>query len=419
MTAHDVVVIGAGLAGLAAARQLAIHDVDVVVLEAGDEVGGRVRTDRVDGLQLDRGFQLYNPAYPEPSRVLDHDALMLRPFTPGLIAATSGGPVRLADPRKRPGWAADALSSRSGTLVGKARFARYAWRCSRTAPAVLASSIDFPAEVALRSAGIDEGFLETVLRPFLAGVFLEDRLETSRRFMDLVLTSFVKGSPSVPALGMQAIPQQLHDALPAGTVRLSTAAASVDGAAVSTDDGIVSGRAVIIATDPQAAGRLAPGLAIPRGRAVTTWYYLADGDPMLLTHGQPVLVVDGERRGPVINTVVLTHAAGSYATRGRVLVSASGLGECDDAATERQVRTQLSVLYGVSTSGWEHVATYAIPYALPAMTAPHDVRKPVSLGEWLYVAGDHRDTASIQGAMVSGRRTADAVIRHLGITVAT
>jgi phytoene dehydrogenase-like protein len=418
VTAHDVVVVGAGLAGLAAARQLAIHGVDVVVLEASDSVGGRVRTDRVDGLLLDRGFQLYNPAYPEPSRVLDHEALTLRSFAPGVIVATSDGPVHLADPRKQPRWAVEALNSRSGSLAGKLRFARYAWQVARTPARELETSIDFPAEVALRSAGIDDGFLESVLRPFLAGVFLEDRLETSRRFMDLVLTSFVKGAPAVPAQGMQAIPEQLHHALPSGTVRCQFAARSVDGGHVTTDDGVVSGRAVIIATDPQAAAHLAPGLAVPRGRSVTTWYYLADGDPALLTDGLPVLVVDGERRGPVVNTVILTHAAASYATRGRVLVSASALGEHDDRETESAVRAHLASLYAADTARWEHVATYAIPYALPEMTVPLDTRKPVALGEWLYVAGDHRDTASIQGAMVSGRRTANTVLRHLGLPVA-
>ena len=415
---HDVVVIGAGLAGLAAARQLAIHGADVVVLESSDAVGGRVRTDRADGLLLDRGFQLYNPAYPEPSRVLDHDALMLRAFTSGVIAATARGPVRLGDPRRQPAWAPDALSRRSGTVAGKLRFARYAWQVSRTGPKVLETSTDFPAEVALRSAGVDDAFLETVLRPFLAGVFLEDGLQTSRRFMDLVLTSFVKGAPSVPAQGMQAIPQQIHDALPAGTVRLGISAHSVDGGQVATDDGTIAGRTVIVATDPPTAARLAPGIAIPEGRAVTTWYYLADGDPRQLTDGQPVLVVDGERRGPVINTVVLTHAAGSYATGSRVLVSASALGSHDDAQTQSAVRTHLATLYGVDTSHWEHVRTYAIPYALPAMNVPLAARQPVALGEWLYLAGDHRDTASIQGAMVSGRRAANAVLRHLGIPIA-
>ena len=415
---HDVVIVGAGLAGLAAARHLAIHGVDVTVLEASDAVGGRVRTDRVDGLLLDRGFQLYNPAYPEPARVLDHDALMLRSFVPGVIAHSAEGAIRLGDPRRLPAWAPDAASRRSGSLSGKLRFARYAWHVAHTSARVLEAQPDFPTHVALRSAGVDDAFLETVLRPFLAGVFLEDRLDTSRRFLDLVLTSFVRGRPSVPAQGMQAIPEQLRDALPDGTVRLGAAARAIDGGRVHTEDADVSGRCVIVATDPPAASALVPGLEVPAGRPVTTWYFLADGDPAALSEGRPVLIVDGARRGPVINTVVLTHAAASYATGGRILVSASSLGTNTGSDDEARVRDHLTQLYGVRTDGWTTVAAYPISYALPAMTPPLDTRKPVALSDSLYVAGDHRDTASIQGAMVSGRRAANAVLQHLGLRAA-
>jgi phytoene dehydrogenase-like protein len=407
---HDVVIVGAGLAGLAAARQLSIHGRDVVVLEASDDVGGRVRTDRVDGLLLDRGFQLFNPAYPEAARVLDYAALDLRAFTPGLIAATPEGQVRLGDPRRRPTWAADALSPRSGSLAGKLSFASYAWRTSRTPASRLEKSVDFSTEVALRSAGVDDNFLETVLRPFLAGVFLEDRLDTSRRFLDLVLTSFVKGTPSLPAAGMQAIPQQLSAALPAGTVRLNMPVRAVSAGRVATDDGELLARNVIVATDPAGADVLLPGLPVPAARSVTTWYYVADH--AVLTSGDAVLVVDGSRQGPVLSTVAITNAAPTYASGGRVLVTASALGLHDDRETERRVRTHLSRMYAVSTDEWEHVATYAIPYALPAMLPPLDVRQPVSVGEGLFVAGDHRDTASIQGAMVSGRRAADAILHN-------
>lgn len=415
---HDVVIVGAGLAGLAAARQLAIHGVDVVVLESSDDVGGRVRTDRVDGLLLDRGFQLYNPAYPEAARVLDHAALDLQPFSPGVIAMTDRGPTRLGDPRRVPRWATDALSARSGRLGGKLRFAAYAWQTARLGRAERENRDDMPADVALLSAGVDPTLLDTVVRPFLSGVFLEDRLATSRRFMDLVLTSFLKGVPAVPAQGMQAIPEQLRDALPPGTVRCGVSVQSVTDGSVHTDAGILTARTVIVATDPQAAGRLLPGLPVPEGRDVTTWYFLADSSPSLLTGGDPVVLVDGRspaRRSPLVNTVVLTHAAPSYASGGRVLVSASALGLHGGVGMESVIREHLAQLYGVGTRSWEHVATYPVPYALPAMTPPLQVRKPVALGEWLFVAGDHRDTASIQGAMVSGRRAADAALVHLGV----
>ena len=411
---RDVVIVGAGLAGLTAARHLHDHGIDALVLEASDGVGGRVRTDVVDGLRLDRGFQLLNPSYPEARRFLDLDALELRGFTAGVIAMTPNGPTRLADPRSKPLWSVSALSQRSGSLLSKARFAAYAVQVARTPVAALQQRPDVSAYDALRAAHIDEQLIDTVLRPFLAGVFLEGALDTSRRMMDLILRSFVLGTPSVPALGMQAIAEQLRGALADEAVRLNTPVNAVARGQVVTDDGTLTAGAVVVATDAPTAARLLPALAVPEGRSVTTWYFVADQPGSALAGGDPVLTVDGF--GAVLNTVVLTNAAPSYASAGRTLVSASALGLHPDGNDIPRVLAHLARLYDADTHGWEHVATYPIPFALPSMPAPLEIRQPVDLGGGVFVAGDHRDTASIQGAMVSGRRTADAVLSHLGVT---
>lgn len=409
---HDVLIVGAGLAGLAAARQLAIHGVDVAVLEGSDGVGGRVRTDHANGFTFDRGFQLLNPSYPEVMRVLDLPALELRGFVPGVEVVIGHGRTRLADPRRKVAWAGRALSSRTGSALSKSRFAKYAWSRSRIGMSALVAEPDCSAEVALRGLGIDDALLERVLRPFLCGVFLESDLRTSRHFLDLVLRSFARGIPSVPAKGMQAIPDQLHQALPPGTVQLNQRAASVSGTHVSTPGCEYTAKAVIVATDPLTAGRLVAGIDIPTGNAVTTWYHSTSAR---LTDGEGLLVVDGDRRGPVMNTVAISNAAPEYAPAGMTLVSSSVLGADDTPAAEEAVRAHLSRLHGVPTKDWAFMASYAIPYALPSMLPPFALQRPVELADGLFVAGDHRDTSSIQGAMVSGRRAADAVLDLLGV----
>jgi len=149
---------------------------------------------------------------------------------------------------------------------------------------------------------------------------------------------------------------------------------------------------------------------------VTTWYHSTDD--LGIAKGRPVLHLDGDgdgdRGGPIVNSVVMSHAAPAYAPSGRALIASSVLGTEGRANDEAAVLAHAADLYDTSTSGWETVAVYRIPDALPAMPPPHDFRQPVSLGEGLFVAGDHRDSASIQGAMVSGRRTAHAVLSHLG-----
>jgi len=409
----DVIVVGAGLAGLAAARHLAIHDVDVVVLEAGDDVGGRVRTDTIDGFTLDRGFQLYNPAYPEAARVLDHQALDLRPLVPGVIVAGTSGANRLGDPRSRPTWALGALPFSTGSPLSKLRFASYAWRNSRRPVADLLDEPDSSALEEFRSIGLDANLIDRVLRPFLTGVFLESDLATSRRFLDLVMRSFVRGTPALPAAGMQAIPRQLCDSLPDACVRLNTAVTGVRESTVQTDHGAIKARAVIVATDPVTARELLPEITVPLGRPTTTWYHATRTWPR--RPGCSALIVDGDRRGPVVTTVPLTYAVPEYAPAGMALISTSTLGIASSSDDEQAVRRHLALLYDCDTSDWELIAHYDIAYALPAMLPPLNARQPVDLGGGRFVAGDHRDTASIQGAMVSGRRSAQAVLRLLGM----
>lgn len=397
----EIIVIGAGLAGLAAARHLIAAGRDVRILEASDGVGGRVRTDAVDGYLIDRGFQLFNPAYPEAQRVLDLDALELQPFTRGVVVAAGDEHFRLADPRQQPAWVADTVFAPVGGLKSKLRFARYAIACSRGTPPD--DEIDMPAEVGLLSAGIDVKFLERVLRPFLSGVFGESRLRTSKRYLDQVLRSFVNGTPSVPALGMQAIPEQLATGLP---IEFGARVDSVTPGKVAVNGTTAKADTVIVATDPVTAAQLLKTVTPPTMNALSTFWFATDD---VITDGVPVLVVDGQRRGPVVNTVSMTNAAPNYSITGKGLVAASTLGV---AATESEVRRHLALLHRCDTSAWELVSTSRIEHALPFHPVEQPLRQPVELGGGVFVAGDHRDTPSIQGALVSGRRSAEAVLKR-------
>lgn len=407
----EVVVVGAGLAGLATALHLQRGGVEVTVLEAAETVGGRVRTDVVDGFRLDRGFQLYNPAYPEGAAMFDHARLDLKPFERGARVIIGDSAYRLGDPRAHPTWLTDVLRAPVGGIAGLGRFALYALRCASTDPRKLESADDMPVRLAFEAAGLDAPLIDHLLRPFLSGVFLEGELSTSRRFADLVLRSFVRGTPAIPSLGMQALPEQLAGQV--HSLHLGNPVQSVDGTRVRTDSGEIEARAVVVAVDPTSVSQLVPQIGEVRTHSCTTWYHVPTQGPTELADGLALLTLDGDGRGPLVNSAVLTHAAPSYAPPGYSLVSSTALGIADDHS-EKTVRKHLQRLYGVDTSGWECIASYAVDPALPAMDVPLQTRKSVQVGPGVFVAGDHRDTASIQGALVSGRRAAQAVIGALG-----
>lgn len=406
-SAVDVAIVGAGLAGLNAARELVRRGVSVAVLEAGDEVGGRVRTDTVDGRLLDRGFQLYNPAYPEGARVLDHDELQLRGFDRGVRLLRGSGAVTLRDPRQAPASIAQLRRVPGGPLA-LLRFAQYAAACGFLPARRLLRRPDAPAGEVLRRAVGGDALVDALLRPFLSGVFADAELATNRRYADLVLRSFVRGTPALPARGMRAIPQSLAGDVGAHRIHLGVPALRVTSTSVAHHGGTLRARQVIVAVDGSTAARLVPAVPEPRWRALTTWYFAApDGavaDPQLL-------MVDADRRGVVANLAAVSAVAPSYTRAGELLVAATAVGVGhDDAAA----RAHLAVLLGRAANQWPLVGRYEIPRALPAVPVPADLRAGQDFGGVL-VAGDHRDTPSIQGALVSGRRAATEALRRLGI----
>ncbi len=348
---------------------------------------------------------MLNTDYPRVRRELDLAALQVQAFTPGALVHIDGALHRLADPRRLPLAALDTLSAPIGSIADKLRLAAMVASNAVLPVPQLLSRPERSAYDAARASGLSDTIIDRFVRPFLSGVLLEDGLETSSRFVDLVWRSFARGTVGVPAYGMAAIPRQLAAEL---DVHLNVRVQTVQSGAVNTDAGSVACRAVVVAADPVAATTLLPVLGpSPVMRAVTTHYHATPEPPLR----EPILVLDGDRSGPVVNSLVLTNAAPSYSGDGRALVSSSVLGtEADDDA----VRRHLTVLYGRSTEDWELIDVAQVPHALPAALPPlGNLRKPVSLGHGLYVAGDHRDTPSIQGAMASGARAARAVIRQL------
>ena len=268
---------------------------------------------------------------------------------------------------------------------------------------------DVSTATALARRGISRRTVDAVLRPFFAGVFLEDQLTTSVRFFDLMLRMFVRGHSTLPTFGMQALPEHLAAHLPPERVRLGTSVTGVDADGVTTTAGRVDARAVVVATDAAGARALVPRVREVTWNGVTTLYHAAPVDPL----GEPTLLLDCDD-DLVCSTTVLSAVSRSYAPSGRHLVSTSVLGgdRGDPDGLERAVRHRLGVLYDTSTADWQHLATYPIPHALPAMPAPHPLRRPVRVGG-AYVCGDHQDTSSIQGALVAGRRAAEAVVTDL------
>jgi phytoene dehydrogenase-like protein len=410
----DVVVVGAGLAGLCCARELAAEGVEPLVLEASDAVGGRVRTDRLEGFLLDRGFQILLTAYPECRRVLDYAALDLKPFYPGARVRFGGGFYRMADPTRAPLDAVAGAFSPIGTLADKLAILRVRQRAREGTLDDLFARPETTTLDALRGHGFSEAMIERFFRPFLGGIFLERELQTSSRMFEFVFRMLSEGDNALPARGMVAIPEQLAEGLPGGTIRFGAPVREAGPGRVVLESGdVLEAKAVVVAVEGPAAARLTGRTPAPESCAQTCVYFAAETAPF---DGKEI-VLDGDNRGPITNLAVVSNVAPAYAPPGAHLIAAVAVGDPgldDDALTEAMV-AQAKDWFGDAVARWRRLRVYRIAHALPAQRPPALVvaRRPVRLDEGLFVCGDHRDTASIQGAMESGRRAADAVLEAL------
>jgi phytoene dehydrogenase-like protein len=411
----DVYVVGAGLAGLRCARRLHERGVTATVLEAGDAVGGRVRTDRVDGFLLDRGFQVLLTAYPEARSVLDYRELELHPFYPGALVWTGGRFVTVADPFRRRLDGLRSLVAPVGGLGDKLKLASLRRRVMAGSLEELFARPETSTGQALARDGFSDEMVDRLLRPLFGGLLLDRELGASSRMFEFLYRMLALGEAALPTRGMAAIPEQLANGLPPGCVRLGQKVTEVgDGGLVLHAGERLRARAVVVATDgPTAAGLLGEGAA-PASAAACCLYFAADRAPI----DEPVLVLDGDGAGPVNHLCVPSAVAPTYAPAGMSLVSATVLerpGLPRGADLEAAVLGQLADWFGSAVVGWRHLATYQIPHAQPAQPpgALDPPARPVRVRPGVYVCGDHRDNASIDGALTSGRRAADAVLEDL------
>lgn len=407
----DVVVVGAGLAGLAAAVHLEAAGRSVRVLEASDGVGGRVRTDVVEGFLLDRGFQVLLTAYPEVATMLNAEALRLGAFDPGAVIRHAGRFHTITDPFRRPLSLPGTALTRVLPLRDKLRVAGLRRRVTAGPAVELLRAPETSTLAHLQAAGFSPAAIDRLFRPLFGGIQLDPTLGTSSRMFDIIYRCLATGDSALPAAGMGAISAQLAGRLMPSTVVLNAEVVHVDGAGATTADGRHHrARAVIVAADGPGAARL---LSLPEvaGHGVSCCWFAAPSPPLR----RPVVVLDADRSGPALNVAMISEAAPTYAPEGQALIAAAcphvGLDPAIDLATGLgdATRAQMRTWFGEQVNDWRLLRTDHIAHAQPVQSPPFSPVKPLRVGDGLFVAGDHRDTSSIQGALFSGRRVAAAV----------
>ncbi|MGC8510517.1 MAG: FAD-dependent oxidoreductase [Acidimicrobiales bacterium] len=402
---YDVVIVGAGLAGLRAAQVLDDHGLDVLLVERAARIGGRVHSFEVDGFVVDEGFQLVNPSYPELRAAGVVASLDLRPF-PGLVSyGEEGSRWTLADPRRWP------LRAISELLHGRPRLDD-AWRLARllaearvASASRLTSLPDRSTREGLEEAGLSDATIEQIVAPFLRGALLDDQLETSWRYTRLLLKSLVSGRPSTPSGGVRQLPRALIASASKVDLRLGQWVRRVSANSVHSDEGQWRARAVLVATDQDGAASLLGGSATG-WRPTTTWWFATPR----VVHGERLRLEGGAHT--ITSMLDLASVAPERAPAGRSLIAVAVNG-LYDASRDEALADVVARFYDLDRRDVDLVVRTPVDRALPRVATPLDLTRPSRRGD-VFVAGDYLQTPSIQGALVSGRRAATAIVEALG-----
>ena len=421
-----VLIVGAGLSGLTCALRLHQAGIPVHIIEASDGVGGRVRTDQVDGFLLDRGFQVYLSAYPQAGELLDLEALELQAFEPGAIVYDGKGLKRVMDVFRRPRYLIGSALSSIGSLADKMRVALLRFQTLGSSEEEIRDHKDQSTESFLREFGFSEKMINGFFRCFYGGIFLETELRTSSRMFEFTFKMFSQGSATLPARGMGSIPLQLARRLPAETIRINSPATSVTCSSVTLANGsVLQGSHVVLATQASQTSEFIPSFSshAPQWRSVTNVYYAADKSPLK----EAIIALNGSSKGLVNNVCVPSDVSPLYAPEGKSLISVSLLGLHRDEHIPTEVKKELAAWFGEQVDGWQHLRTDIIKHALPeqapeenqqndteADTGTHtEAPKGFLKIDDIMICGDHTTSASIEGAIISGNQTAAALLASI------
>ena len=408
---QDVIIIGAGLAGLSAALHLHRQGRKVLILEATDRAGGRIKTDLYEGFLLDRGFQVLLTAYPESKSLLNYADLNLKKMLPGATVLYDDGQFEIADPFRRPSAALATLFAPVGTIKDKINTL---WLKNKLQKLTIEEIFQQPEQTTLKQLS-DYGFspkmIERFYKPFLSGIFLENDLSTSSRMFDFVMKMFSDGDVAVPALGMEEIPKQLVALLPQDSIQYHKKVTTIDGNKITTHDGTVfEANQILLATTASTLTKDFFPAQKMTSHQVTNVYFEATEAP---TKKAVVILNASKNKKWVNNLTIMSNVSSAYAPKDKVLISVSynGIPIIDDAALAENMKQELKKWYGEKVTSWKMLKTYRIEYALPTQESVRNEipASEIKISDSIFICGDNLLNGSINAALKTGRLAAEAM----------
>lgn len=407
LSSPEFVVVGAGLAGLTAAKVLSQSGREVLLLEKSDGVGGRVRTDQYKDFLLDRGFQVLLTAYPELPKHLNLSLLRLHSFESGATIFSDGHFSKVGDPFRNVSSIMSTAFTKTIGMQDKIKLLKLRNSLIGRKKIYFQQKDDKRILETFEELGFTSKAINSFFKPLVGGIQLDPSLSGSTRLCFLVLKMLFIGDAAVPSRGMGAISEQLSKQINESSIRLTSTVDKVEGKKVILESGesfLPSN--LIIATEGPATAKLL-GQESPLSRSVSCIYFSASQAPS----SSKAILLNGEKNGPALNVAIMSNISPSYSKNGKALIAVA-IPDTIKPDSMENVLIQMRKWFGDSVDSWEHIKTYSIEHGQPDLRPGDPFRKSIKNSEGVYICGDHRDTPSIQGALVSGRRAAEICLKN-------
>lgn len=409
MKEQKIYIIGAGLSGLVAAIELEKAGFSPIILESTDQVGGRMKTDQVDGFLLDHGFQVLLTAYPEVNRYLNLPALNLKTFDPGAVIFDEKDSYIISDPLRNPLKVVGMAFSRVGTFLDKVKMYSLTQELKKKSVEDIFNEPSIPTLQYLKNYGFSDQIINNFFKPFFRGIFLEKQLNTSSRMFEFVFKMFSQGHAAIPEKGMQEVPNMLRKQLGTTQIYFNSPVEKVEGQTITLKNGEqLEADRILICTQPD---QIMPQLQgqFSKPKQVINLYFSLQKSFM----ARPMLgLVPGEKF-LINNLVFLDDVSASYSTSDRSLLSVTVLeSDLEEKELIKQVQKELEHISGIKGDYFKFIKSYYIPYALPSLD---DIKGSIPITECkitdhVFLGGDYLLNGSTNAAMTSGRLVAQSVL---------
>ena len=410
-TEGKIHIVGAGVSGLVAAKVLESHGCRSVVIESTDRVGGRVKTDFLDGFQLDHGFQVLLTSYPEAQKHLDYKSLELQKILPGASVFLSKKQKIIGNPLKEISFLFPTLFSGIGCFSDKLKILQLNHILKRKKLSEIFSESELSTSLYLKQFGFSNDIIRDFFTPFFGGIFLDSKLETSSRMFEFVYKMFGEGHAALPKAGMEAIPKQLYENLQNTDFTFNKEVVSIKENEITLADRTkLESQVTILAAD-------ASGLVVSEKHKPMTWkscqtLYFETNKRVI----RDQLIGLIPTQGTLINNIFYHTSVKTMSNINKELLSVTVIENhsLSDEMLVSRVKAELQEYCGIMFP--KFIKLYSIPKALPNLqSVRHDLNIadtscPVS---GVFLAGDSLLNGSLNAAMMSGERAALAALKYL------